>query len=176
MTAMRKLQRKKAPRELMMRNLTASILLYERVKTTEARAKEARRFVDKMINLGKSGTLADRRRLLAWLPDRQAAKKVFEVLVARYSDRPSGYSRLIRLGTRVGDGASSFLIELLPDKNAPTKSKAVDSHAAAEGEVIETKPTRRGVARLSKPKAEVTIRRSGAKPATDKTESDKETK
>jgi len=155
MTATRKLQRKKAPREWLIRNLTTSVILYEHVKTTEARAKEARRFVDRIINLGKSDRLADRRRLIAWVSDQAAAKKIIEVLAPRYTDRVSGYSRLVRLGTRVGDGAPSFLIELLPGKDEPVKSVAsVDTM-----EVVKTKETRRGVARLSKPKADITVRR-----------------
>lgn len=155
MTATRKLQRKKAPREWLIRNLTTSVILYEHVKTTEARAKEARRFVDRIINLGKSDSLADRRRLMSWVSDRAAAKKIIEVLAPRYADRVSGYSRLIRLGTRVGDGAPSFLIELIPGKDKVTKPVVADTAM----EVIETKETRRGVARLRKPKADVTVRR-----------------
>lgn len=156
MTASRKLQRKKAPREWLIRNLTTSIILYEHVKTTEARAKEARRFVDHIINLGKSESLADRRYLYAWVSDRAAAKKIIEVLAVRYSDRVSGYSRLIRLGNRAGDGAPSFLVELLPSKEDTAKPTV---QSADKMEVVETKDTRKGVARLSKPKANVTVRR-----------------
>ncbi len=87
----------------MLRNLTLSVLRYERVKTTEAKAKEIRLFVDRMINLGKDGSLVARRRALAWLPEPVIVEKVFTDLEVRWPDRRSGYLRLTHLGRRVGD-------------------------------------------------------------------------
>ena len=86
----------------MLRNLTLSVLRYERVKTTEAKAKEVRRFVDRMINLGKDGSLGARRSALAWLPEPVIVEKVFTDLAARWPDRGSGYVRITHLGRRVG--------------------------------------------------------------------------
>jgi large subunit ribosomal protein L17 len=119
----------------MLRNLSLSVLRYERVKTTEAKAKEIRLFVDRMINLGKDGSLLARRRALAWLPEPVIVEKVFTDLAARWPDRGSGYVRLTRLGRRVGDSAPQMLLELVPAPEKPTAAKA----DAAE----ETKPRRR---------------------------------
>ena len=130
----------------MLRNLTLSVLRYERVKTTEAKAKEIRRFVDKMINLGKDGSLGARRSALAWLPEPVIVEKVFSDLAARWPDRGSGYVRITHLGRRVGDSAPQMLLELVPAPEKPTAEKA---DAAAE------KPRRR----LALPR-----RRAAAKP------------
>lgn len=107
------LDRAKAPRELMLRNLASSIIIYEKVKTTEAKAKAVRTLLDRMITVAKAGDLAARRRLLATLPQTLAAKKAFEVLGERYKERPGGYSRIVKLGARQGDGAEMVQIELV---------------------------------------------------------------
>jgi len=119
----------------MLRNLTLSVLRYERVKTTEAKAKEIRLFVDRMINLGKDGSLSARRRALAWLPEPVIVEKVFSDLAVRWPDRGSGYVRITHLGRRVGDSAPQMLLELVPAADKPTAEKA----DAAE----EPKPRRR---------------------------------
>ena len=98
----------------MLKNLTLSVLRYERVKTTEAKAKEIRRFVDKMINLGKDGSLEARRRAQGWLPEQVIVEKVFDDLAKRYPDRNSGYLRMTHLARRVGDSAPLMLLELMP--------------------------------------------------------------
>jgi len=130
----RKFGRTTGHRRSMLRNLSLSILRYERVKTTEAKAKEIRRFVDEMINLGKDGSLAARRRALAWLPEPGIVEKVFGDLAARYPDRRSGYLRMVHLGRRVGDSAPLMLLELSP---AEAKDKPKPDEAAA------AKPRRR---------------------------------
>jgi large subunit ribosomal protein L17 len=119
----------------MLRNLTLSVLRYERVKTTEAKAKEVRLFVDRMINLGKDGSLVARRRALAWLPEPVIVAKVFSDLAVRWPDRGSGYVRLTHLGRRVGDSAPQMLLELVPAPDKP----AADKVDATE----EAKPRRR---------------------------------
>jgi large subunit ribosomal protein L17 len=119
----------------MLRNLTLSVLRYERVKTTEAKAKEIRLFVDRMINLGKDGSLGARRRALAWLPEPVIVEKVFSDLAIRWPNRGSGYVRITHLGRRVGDSAPQMLLELVPAADKPTAEKA----DAAE----EPKPRRR---------------------------------
>src|SRR5437588_11621000 len=97
----------------MLRNLTLSVLRYERVKTTEAKAKEVRVFVDRMINLGKDGSLVARRRALAWLPEPVIVEKVFTDLAVRWHDRRSGSLRLTNLCRRDGDCAPQMVIEIL---------------------------------------------------------------
>lgn len=111
---LRKFGRESDQRRSLLRNLTVSVLRYERVRTTEAKAKEIRGFVDKMINLGKDGSLAARRAAIAFLPETAIVEKVFNDLPARFQDRNSGYTRLTHLARRVGDSAPTMLIELLP--------------------------------------------------------------
>ena len=119
----RKFGRKTAQRRTMLKNLTLSVLRYERVKTTEAKAKEIRRFVDKMINLGKDGSLEARRRAQTWLPEQVIVEKVFDDLAKRYTDRNSGYLRMTHLARRVGDSAPLMLLELTPSVEE-TKTEA----------------------------------------------------
>ena len=159
----RKFGRTTGHRRSMLRNLSLSILRYERVKTTEAKAKEIRRFVDEMINLGKDGSLAARRRALAWLPEPGIVEKVFGDLAARYPDRRSGYLRMVHLGRRVGDSAPLMLLELSP---AEAKDRPKPDEAAA------AKPRRRlslrrGAATKTEAKAEkgATKKRATKKPA-----------
>lgn len=136
----RKFGRRRGHRISMLRNLSLSILRYERVKTTEAKAKEVRMFVDKMINLGKDGTLDARRRALAWLPEPVIVEKVFNDLAVRWPDRHSGYARITRINRRVGDAAPQMLIELLPGAERPEVA------AKAAAAATEEKPRRRRLA------------------------------
>ena len=107
------LDRKKEPRELMLRNLASSVLIYEKVKTTEAKAKAVKPLVEKMITLAKKGDLTARRELIKVLLQKNAVKKAMEVLGERYKDRKGGYTRIIKLGTRQGDGAEMVQLELV---------------------------------------------------------------
>lgn len=107
------LDRQKQPRELMLRNLASSILLYEKVKTTEAKAKAVKPLVERMITTAKKGDLNARRGLIKVLLQKNAIKKSMEVLGERYKDRQGGYTRIIKLGTRQGDGAEMVQIELV---------------------------------------------------------------
>lgn len=107
------LDRKKAPRELMLRNLAASVLMYEKVKTTEAKAKTVRSLVERLITTSKTGNLTARRKLISTLPQPLAVKKAMEVLGIRYKNRAGGYTRIVKLNNRVGDGADMVQIELV---------------------------------------------------------------
>ncbi len=123
----RKFGRTTNQRRTMLKNLTMSVLRYERVKTTEAKAKEIRRFVDRMINLGKDGSLEARRRARAWIPEQVIVEKVFDDLAKRYTDRSSGYLRTTHLARRVGDSAPLMLVELAPaieEKKAEAETEA----------------------------------------------------
>ena len=100
-------------RRAMFRNLTTDVLRDGYVQTTEARAKELRSFVEKMITLGKRGSLHDRRRALAFVYDPDVVTTVFSDLAERYSDRPGGYTRVIKLGRRKGDGSRIARLELV---------------------------------------------------------------
>lgn len=97
----------------MFRGLVTDLLKHGQITTTEARAKAIRPLAEKMITLGKSGTLASRRRVLAYVYDTGVARKVFDELATRYSERAGGYTRLVKLGPRKGDGAPLVNIELV---------------------------------------------------------------
>ncbi|MDD4606785.1 MAG: 50S ribosomal protein L17 [Patescibacteria group bacterium] len=109
----RKLDRKKAPREALLKNLAQSLILYEKIETTEAKAKEMRSIVEKMITIGKENNLTTRRHLISLLPTKNAVDKVLEVLGPKYKDRPGGYTRIVKIGPRQGDGAKIVQISLV---------------------------------------------------------------
>ena len=98
---------------MMLRNLASSILIYEKIKTTETKAKAIKPLVEKLITISKKGNLTAMRRLIEVLPQKMAVKKAMEVLGERYKDRKGGYTRIIKLGKRQGDGADIVQIELV---------------------------------------------------------------
>ena len=107
------LGRKKAPRTMMLKNLASSIIIYEKVATTEAKAKAVRPIIEKMITISKKGDLTARRRLIEVLPQKMAIKKAMDILCKRYQDRKGGYTRIIKIDSRQGDGAKMAQIELI---------------------------------------------------------------
>src|SRR3954462_14045523 len=110
----RKLGRQGGARTSLYRNLAVSVLRYERVKTTEAKAKEIRGEVERMIPLAKGGDLAARRSVVADLPNEPlVVNKLFDEIAAKYADRQSGFTRIVRLGPRRGDAAKIAQIELV---------------------------------------------------------------
>jgi large subunit ribosomal protein L17 len=110
----RKLSRKHGPRMALYRNLTVSVLRYERVQTTEAKAKEVRGQVERMITLAKRGDLAARRSVLSQMPNEPlVVNKLFDVIAPKYADRQSGFTRLVHIGQRRGDAAEIVQIELV---------------------------------------------------------------
>ena len=110
----RKLGRKTAPRLALYRNLIVSILRYEQVRTTEAKAKEIQGQVDRVITLAKDGSLTARRRVVAELPDEPLViDKLFNEIATKYGDRSSGFTRIVRIGPRAGDNAPIVQIELV---------------------------------------------------------------
>lgn len=110
----RKLGRTNKHRRSMLANLTKDVIMNEKIETTETRAKEVRKFVDKMITYGKDGSLVARRKALAFLHnDNDVVKKVFEDLAVRYASRNGGYTRILKLTERRGDDALMVIIELV---------------------------------------------------------------
>ncbi len=107
------LDRKTGPRKALLRNLATNLILYEKIKTTEAKAKTLRPVVEKLITKGKAGDLHAKRELLKYLYLENAVKKVLEDLGPRYKDRKGGYTRITKLGTRKGDGAQMAQIEFV---------------------------------------------------------------
>ncbi len=112
--AYRKLGRDNKHRRSMLANQTKDVIMNERIVTTETRAKEVRKFVDKMITYGKNGSLVSRRQALAFLQnDTAAVKKVFDELAPRYKDRNGGYTRILKTEERRGDDALMVILELV---------------------------------------------------------------
>ncbi len=110
----RKLSRESRHRRSILANITKDVIMNESVITTEARAKEVRKFVDKMITYGKKGTLVNRRKALAFLyNDTDVVNKVFNELAKRYETRNGGYTRITKLKERVGDDALQVKLELV---------------------------------------------------------------
>ncbi|HIZ95370.1 50S ribosomal protein L17 [Ligilactobacillus pobuzihii] len=125
--AYRKLGRDSAHRKAMLRNLTTDVIVNGKVVTTEPRAKEARKFVEKMITLGKKGDLASRRRAAAFMMDvvadvkeeedkvtiQTALQKLFDEVAPRYAERNGGYTRILKMDQRRGDAAHMVVLELV---------------------------------------------------------------
>lgn len=125
----RKLNRSASHRWALMRNLVTSLFQHERIRTTDPKAKELRGVADRVIGMGKQGTLHARRQALGIVQDESVVRKIFDTLAPRYKDRPGGYTRIVKIGWRHGDNASISLIELLPVDGAG-KAKAEASSGA----------------------------------------------
>jgi large subunit ribosomal protein L17 len=102
-----------AQRMALFRGLVRDLFIHERITTTVPRAKEMRPFAEKMITLGKHGDLNARRKALAFVTDKDVVAKLFAEIAPRYSARPGGYTRIVKLGKRLGDGADMAMIELV---------------------------------------------------------------
>jgi large subunit ribosomal protein L17 len=109
----RKLSRSSSHRRALFRNLVTDLLNYEKITTTEAKAKEARGLAEQMITLGKKAGLHSRRQALSFITDEKVVDKVFAELAPRYAERPGGYTRITRIGPRLGDGAPMVQLELI---------------------------------------------------------------
>ena len=129
----RKLNRTSSHRKALLMNMSNSLIKHEQITTTLPKAKELKRFIEKIISLGKKGDLSSRRKVISILQDKKMTQKTFDVLADRYKDRNGGYSRIIKLGNRFGDNAPTAVIELV-DRDEEAKGK--DS-----GPVIEKKST-----------------------------------
>jgi large subunit ribosomal protein L17 len=109
----RKLGRTSAHRQAMFRNQLASLVEHERITTTLAKAKELRSIAERVVTRGKDDSVAARRWVQRWLPDRTHVKKVFDELGPRFAERPGGYTRIVKLGPRKGDAAEMAVIEFV---------------------------------------------------------------
>ena len=117
----------------MFMNMSNALIKHEQITTTLAKAKELRRFVEKIVTLGKKGDLMSQRKAVSILQDQKMSKKVFDVLAERYKARAGGYTRIIKLGNRYGDNAPTAVIEFV---DRDESAKGIDS-----GPVIEKKST-----------------------------------
>ena len=123
---LRKLNRTSEHRLAMLRNMMNSLIEHEVIKTTLPKAKELRRVVEPMITLAKEATVANRRLAFDRLRDRDSVSKLFDVLGPRFKARPGGYTRILKMGFRVGDNAPMALVELV-ERTDDTAEAAVDA-------------------------------------------------
>jgi large subunit ribosomal protein L17 len=132
----RKLNRSSSHRKAMFANMTVSLLTHEQIVTTLPKAKELRRVADRIITLGKRGTLHTRRQAAAMLGNDVLVRKVFGPLAERYRDRSGGYTRVLKAGFRYGDNAPMAVIELV-DRDPDAKGAEDKARVAAEQEAAE---------------------------------------
>jgi large subunit ribosomal protein L17 len=170
----RKLQKTTSHRLAMLDNMVASLLEHEAIQTTLPRAKEARRLAERVITLGKRGGLSNVRLAERQIRSRPLLQKVFGELKDRYANRPGGYTRIIRLGYRLGDAAQMALLELVdrPEVKVEEKSEAKpEPKAKAKGEPVKAKGKKEAAKAeaepeaKAEPKAKATAKR---KPKTEK--------
>lgn len=119
----RQLGRNTKHRRALFRNLVTSLLEHERIETTEAKAKEVRGFVERMITLGKAGTLHDRRRALNFIREKAIVSKLFDDVAGRFSSHQGGYTRIIPTRRRPGDAAEMVALELVERREVAVKEK-----------------------------------------------------
>jgi large subunit ribosomal protein L17 len=154
----RKLGRTTSHREALFRNQLQSLVEKEKIVTTLPKAKELRPIAEKVITRGKHGTLHDRRWVLRWVLKRDLVKKVFDEIAPRFTERPGGYLRIVKLGPRQGDGAEMAVLELVER-----------SEAAAPEPAPEEKKPKKAAPKKEKPKAEA----KEAKPKREKKDAPK---
>src|SRR3954462_1660730 len=146
----RKLSRKQGPRIALFKNLTVSVLRYERVKTTEAKAKEIQGRVERMITLAKRNDLTARRAVVAAFPNEPlVVTKLFDEIAPKYADRTSGYTRIVKIGLRKGDAAPIVQIELVcqqltqAPERAPSRPRPIDGTGRGLNMTARTSPASR---------------------------------
>lgn len=132
----RKLQRKTGHRKALFRNMSAALIKHEQILTTQAKAKELRPYIEKLITLAKRGGLSNRRLAMSKLGDETQLKKLFDILAERYSDRDGGYTRVIKAGYRGSDAAAMAVIEFV-DRDVDAKGQDSGPVLADEEEMEE---------------------------------------
>ena len=142
----RQLSRNSSHRWALMRNLITALLREEKIQTTDPKAKELRRWVERVITLGKRGDLHARRQAAAIVQDKAVVKKLFDAIGPRFKDRPGGYSRIIKLGIRHGDAAQMALIELVGNENAAAAGGEKKGRRARRRERQQQQPQQQQVA------------------------------
>lgn len=151
----RNLGRSQSWRRSTVQSLTQSLLKHERVTTTWARAKETQRLAERLITLGKDGTLPARRRAISLINDPQLVRRLFSQISPRFASRSGGYTRVIHAGFRSGDGAQVAvleLVELSPDLTAPTKPKGKEKERTAPEEKKTPEKPKAEKPKVEKPK------------------------
>ena len=160
----------------MYRNLVTSLFQFERVETTDAKAKEVRRLADRMITLGKRGDLHARRRALRVIREREVTAKVFGELAERYRDRPGGYTRVLKTRIRVGDAAPLSIVELVEaprEAQEPKGKKASGKKAPTKKATAKKAASKKAPAKKAEKKKPETKKPETKKPTAKKTASKK---
>jgi large subunit ribosomal protein L17 len=137
----RKLSRTREHRKALLRNLTTSLIWHERIETTVAKAKEARRMAERMITFAKRGDVAARRHVSRFVHGNEVVRKLFDTVAPWYTDRNGGYTRIVKIGRRLGDAGETALLELVKSpelkerlrKEAEERAKATKADKAAKG-------------------------------------------
>ncbi|MCC6277541.1 MAG: 50S ribosomal protein L17 [Oligoflexia bacterium] len=157
----------------LMRNLVVSLVEHERISTTLAKAKELRRWAEKAVTLGKRGTLADRRLLLARIPNVETVAKVFSELAPRFKDRNGGYTRIYKTGRRPGDNAEMALIEFLDAQIKKVSKETQDKSKKAQKKLSQSTEQKEAKAKAKEAKKAAKVEKKAAKAskATSKGES-----
>lgn len=156
-------------RRALFRNMVTSLIVEERIETTLAKAKELRRVADRMVTLGKRGTLHARRQALGYVQSKPAVQKLFAEIAVRFVERNGGYTRIIKLGQRRGDGADMAIIEYL---GAPMKPSREERRKAGEAERAKKQAAKKGSTRKKKAagKKKAAAAKSEKAPTAKKTE------
>lgn len=128
----RKLNRTSSHRKALLRNLVTSLLEFEKIETTDAKAKELRKVADKMITWGKRGDLHARRQALRVVNNKTMVQKLFNDIAPRFIERGGGYTRIVKSGRRKGDNAPLSIIEFLPQKEAKPKARGAKEESKAK--------------------------------------------
>ena len=118
-----KLNRTTSHRKAMLNNMVASLFEHKQIKTTHAKAKEARKLAERLITFAKKGDLAARRHVLRFMPNKALVRELFDVIAPVYAERVGGYTRVLKLGYRQGDGADMSLLELVDIEKAVVEKK-----------------------------------------------------
>ena len=163
-----KIGRTSAHRKAMLANMVSSLFESGTIKTTVVKAKEARRMADRMVTLGKKGSLHHRRLAVSYLRDKAAVKKLFDEIAPSFEGRPGGYTRIIRLGFRQGDSAEMCMLQLTnSDVAEPKKAEKVEKAQKAEKAAAPKKtrkaPAKKAAAKTEEPKEEVKAEAEEAK-------------
>ncbi len=145
----RKLSRTSAHRKALLRNLVTQLIAHERIRTSLAKAKEARRLAERMITFGKRGDVAARRHVRRFITRSEVLTKLFDTVAPWYAERAGGYTRIIRIGPRLGDAGEMVYLELVKS----TEQKDAERKARSEAEVAKERTRKGGPGRPSKKEA-----------------------
>ena len=161
----RKLNRTSSHREAMFKNMAASLIQHEQIRTTLPKAKELRRVAEPLITLAKVSSVANRRLAYARLRDRDAVGKLFDVLGVRYKNRPGGYLRILKFGFRAGDTAPMALVQLVDRPETAAKGQP---EAAVEAAPAKAKNTVKKADKTKKPTPKKAAKAKAAKAKKEK--------